>query len=96
MLCFSEKYDKLKTPPTRAALRHCLQVQVVTLPARIADSSFLHGMKQSSGSGTFLEKLPGASKAKGGMSDESDGDSHALHGHFQFSGIDRGRDPSDR
>ena len=51
---------------------------------------------RGSGSGTFLEKLPGASKAKGGMSDKSDGDSHALHGHFQFSGIDRGRDPSDR
>ena len=50
------------------ALRCCLQVQVVTLPARIADSSFLHGMKQSSGSGTFLEKLPGALKAKGGIS----------------------------
>ena len=54
LLRFSEKYDKLKTPSTRAALRCCLQVQVVTLPARIADSSFLHRMKQSSGSGTFF------------------------------------------
>ena len=96
MLRFSEKYDKLKTPPTRAALRHCLHRRWSCFLPVIADSSFLHGMKQSSGSGTFLEKLPGASKAKGGMSDESDGDSHALHGHFQFSGIDRGRDPSDR
>ena len=34
-----------------------------------------------------MEKLPGASKAKGGMSDESDGDSHALHGHFSFLGL---------
>ena len=51
---------------------------------------------RGSGSGTFLEKLPGALKAKGGMSDESDGDSYALHGHFRFSGIDRGRSPSGR
>ena len=34
-----------------------------------------------------MEKLPGALKAKGGMSDESDGDSHALHVIFSFLGL---------
>ena len=40
-------------------------------------------------------KLPGALKAKGGMSDDSVGDSRTSHVHPRIAEFDRGCDPFD-
>ena len=47
------------------------------------------------GNGTFLKETSLSPVAKGGMSHESDGASHASHGHSQLAGADRGRDTFD-
>ena len=47
--------------------------------------------------GNFFESaLPGALKAKGGISNESAGDSRIAHFHSCVAELDRGCDPSDR
>ena len=46
---------------------------------------------------TFFEStLPGALKAKGGISNESAGDSRVAHVHSRVVELDRGCDPFDR
>ena len=47
--------------------------------------------------GNFFESaMPGALKAKGGISNESAGDSRIAHVHSRVVELDRGCDPSDR
>ena len=48
------------------------------------------------GGNFFASALPGALKAKGGMSDNSVGDSRTAHVHSHTAGPDRGCDSSDR
>ena len=48
------------------------------------------------GGNFFASALPGALKAKGGMSDDSFGDSRIAHVHSRVVELGRGCDPSDR
>ena len=58
---------------------------------------FLLRTSRGSGSGTFLEvPLPGALKAKGGMSDDFVGNFSTAHVRTRSDESDRGCDPSDR
>ena len=58
---------------------------------------FLLRTSRGSGSGTLLEvPLPGALKAKGGMSDDFVGNFSTAHVRTRSDESDRGCDPSDR
>ena len=51
---------------------------------------------EDSGGNFFGSTLPGALKAKGGISNESAGDSRIAHVHSRVVELGRGCDPSDR
>ena len=64
--------------------------------SRIADSSCTWNEAEVPGGNFFGSTLPGALKAKGGMSDDSVGVSRIAHVHSRIVEPDRGCSPLDR